>query len=241
MVGGALIVFLTAGCGGEPAALPAAAPTTEQVGVARVVDGDTFATTDGRLVHVLGIESCELGTPRGGEAVAQATSMLRTAPGGLVELRPETGPDALPTGELLRAVRVGAVDYAEQMLPPEHTGVGTGDVVTAVPVAYLSTLRTLDTQGSTRTPPVDRDCEAAPAPTTTTTTTSRTTTTTPATGDDDSDRDRPYVPTPPRRTQDDSRSGSGSSSRGGSSSGGDGHPCLPGERDGDKDGLCGES
>lgn len=239
MVGGALIVFVAAGCGSEPAALPAA-PAPEQIGVARVLDGDTFTTTDGRIVHVLGIESCELGTPRGGEAVAQATSLLRTAPGGLVELRPETGPDALPTGELLRTVRVGAVDYAEQMLPPEHTGVGSGDVVTALPVGRLSTLRTLDIQGSTRMPPLDRDCEASPAPTTTTTT-SRTTTTTPATGDDESDRDRPYVPAPPRRTQDDSSSGSGSSSRGGSSSGGDGHPCLPGERDGDKDGLCGES
>lgn len=55
-----------------------------------------------------------------------------------------------------------------------------------------------------------------PAPTTTTEATSE--------PDVDVDVDRPYVPAPRTKAR----------------SGQSGHPCLPGERDGDKDGYCGE-
>ena len=71
----------------------------------------------------------------------------------------------------------------------------------------------------------------APAPATTTTTTTSPTTTTsetptstaaPTTTYEDLDTPDPYIPNPKRR------------------SGQSGHPCLPGERDGDGDGYCGE-
>jgi endonuclease YncB( thermonuclease family) len=41
-----------------------------------VVDGDTFWTSDGRKIRVLGIDSCEASTYGGTEATAMAKSQL---------------------------------------------------------------------------------------------------------------------------------------------------------------------
>lgn len=120
------------------------------------------------------------------------------------------------------------------MVPFEHTGASVGS---GASTTYMSQLRSLDIRDSSQSPPVARDCDGpdAPAPTTTTENTSATPTTTTARDNGNNEVDRPYVPRPPRRDSGDSNGSSGGSG------GGDGHPCGPGERDGDGDGLCGES
>ncbi|MGM0724442.1 MAG: thermonuclease family protein [Actinomycetota bacterium] len=55
-------------------ATPVAAPAEpgEQFTVAEVIDGDTFTTTDGRTIRLLGVDSCEVGT-YGGDAAKSIT------------------------------------------------------------------------------------------------------------------------------------------------------------------------
>lgn len=65
--------------------------------IASVFDGDTFRMTDGQVVRVLGIDSCEMTTHSGTQARADALRLLpvgqpvslRTEPGSTV-----TGTDA---------------------------------------------------------------------------------------------------------------------------------------------------
>lgn len=104
-------------------------------------------------------------------------------------------------------------DVGKSMVPSGHTGVYDGG--NDASPGYVARLRSLDGAGRTCAAPVT---SSAPPPAV-----------------DDSDDDTGYVPVPaPRR--DSSGSGSGTKPRTGNS----GHPCLPGERDGDGDGYCKE-
>lgn len=229
---------LVAGCQPSTPAPSAAppivpAPTQESVTVDRVIDGDTLVVAGGRTIRVLGIDACDLGTPAGDRARAQATALVTSSAPQPVVLRAEPDVDRTPDGLLLRHVEVRGIDWGRQAVPYEHTGVASVGGVAAA--GYVDELRSIDTQRSTSSPPLARACDEPP------TTSSTTTTTTRETATDEGDPDRDYRPR--RGSEDDSDGGdrsSGGSSSGGSSSG-DGHPCGPGERDGDGDGLCGES
>lgn len=176
---------------------PAAPPIPaagEAVSVSRVVDGDTFVTSDGRTIRVLGIDSCEAGTSGGIEAAADARQILYL---GDVTLITEPGVSTDPHGRDLRYVQVDGQDFGRLMVVEDHTAVyeGRND---ANP-AYVAELRAADPNG--------RTCEAPPPV---------------------------YVPPAPDPDRD---SSSGDTRR---RTGDSGHPCLPGERDGDNDGYCGE-
>ncbi|MCF7551590.1 thermonuclease family protein [Pseudonocardia sp. WMMC193] len=93
---------------GRAAAPVARQPTGDVVTVARVVDGDTFETTGGRTIQVLGIDACEPGTYGGDEATSRARGLLS---GAQVTLTTEPGVTtdrhgnelayvATPTGDL---------------------------------------------------------------------------------------------------------------------------------------------
>lgn len=187
------------------------------VGVDHVVDGDTFALTDGHEVRVLGIDSCELNTPGGRTAKRDAEVLLSM---GSVTIQSQPGVDTDRYGRLLRYVEIGnGTDFGLSMVGTSHTGVygGRND---ASP-ERVAQLRDADHDG--------RDCSVGPAEPTTRTTTI----TVDPPRDDDHHRYLPYVdPSPVDQPHSDAptRSHTGHS----------GHPCLPGERDGDHDGYCGE-
>ncbi|MDN5920737.1 MAG: hypothetical protein L0I76_37485 [Pseudonocardia sp.] len=92
--------------------------------VARVVDGDTLALVDGDDVRVLGIDSCEAGTPGGTAATAAAEDLIGTT----VTLLAEPGaPDRDFYGRLLRYVALpDGRDFGVSMVPATHTGVYQG-------------------------------------------------------------------------------------------------------------------
>lgn len=207
----------------SPSSAPpaAAASGTSVSGVGRrtvtvtdVIDGDTFEVAGGDRVRVLGIDSCESGTVEGATATARAREALTAAGDQPVSLTSEPGVDRDRYGRLLRYVQMAGVDFGTSMVMYPDTGVyqGTND---ADP-DYISRLR--DSDDGPRT------CTEVP-----------TTTSEPAPSSDDDDRERRYVPVP-------APSYSGDEDGGGSRrhTGNTGHPCLPGERDGDKDGYCGE-
>lgn len=149
---GALLVLGGCGGGGEGeraalgsvgAAVPAASPVvagTEVVAVVAVADGDTFTATGGRTVRILGIDSCELGTVAGRDALGYAKRLLRV--GDAVTLRTEPGVDRDPYGRQLRYVAtVGGSDVGSAMVRHPHTGVYEGG--DARP-GYVADLRRLD-------------------------------------------------------------------------------------------------
>ncbi len=195
------------------AAAPAGSPATPVQGVA-VIDGDTFRLASGEEVRVLGIDSCEARTPGGQRATAAARTRLLAGP---VALTSQPGVDRDRYDRLLRYVTVGGADYASGMVAEDHTAIYTGGRNDASP-AVQNTLRRLDAGG--------RVCGNAATSTTT------------ATPDPDPDLDRPSTPRAdlPRTTARSRSDSGGTRPRSGNS----GHPCLPGERDGDNDGYCGE-
>ncbi len=191
-----------------PAPLPPLAPVAVSVTVASVTDGDTFVTSDGRTVRVLGIDSCEAGTYGGRLATDAAKSVLLGQP---VTLTAEPGVDTDSHQRQLRYVQVRGQDFGKAMVPSMHTGVyeGRND---ASP-SYVAELRAVDNGRSCAAPVTS----SAPPPTV------------------NDDNDRAFVPAPaPRR---DTNSGSSATKP---RTGHSGHPCLPGERDGDGDGYCKE-
>ncbi|WP_433785256.1 thermonuclease family protein [Actinomycetospora sp. CA-101289] len=202
-----------------PAPLPlgVAAPAVGSATPAQVIaviDGDTFRLASGEEVRVLGIDSCEAATPGGQRATAAARTRLFAGP---VVLTAEPGVDRDRYDRLLRYVAVGGADYASGMVTEDHTAIYTRGRNDASP-AVQDTLRRLDAGG--------RVCGSAvtssPTPT----------------PDLDPDVDRPYTPRAEApRTTARSRSDSGGTRP---RSGNSGHLCLPGERDGDGDGYCGE-
>ena len=116
--------------------------------VTKVIDGDTFETSDGWTVRVLGIDSCEAGTHGGTLATVAARQMLI---GGDVTLAREPGVSTDQYGRLLRYVSVNGVDFGQMMVAEDHTAVyeGRND---ANPV-YVAELRNADANG--------RTCEAS--------------------------------------------------------------------------------
>lgn len=147
----------------SPAARPAPAepvvpPGSERVGVARVVDGDTFELVDGRRVRVLGIDSCEAGTLGGRRATERAETLLL---GTVVTTTREPGVDRDRYGRELRYVQVAygpyddAEDFGEDMVTFDHTGVYSGR--NDASDEYLARLRDADRASG-------RSCSERPAP-----------------------------------------------------------------------------
>jgi micrococcal nuclease len=167
---------------------PAGGAATTVQGVV-VIDGDTFRLASGEEVRVLGIDSCEAGTPGGQRATAAARTRLLAGP---VALTAEPGVDRDRYDRLLRYVTVGGADYAAEMVTEDHTAIYTGGRNDASP-AVQDTLRRLDAGG--------RVCGSAATSTTTAT----------PDPDPDPDVDRPSTPRPavPRTPAEESSGGGG--------------------------------
>jgi micrococcal nuclease len=113
--------------------------------VTRVIDGDTFVVTGGAEVRVLGIDSCEAGTPGGTRATQAARAALL---GRSVRLTPQAGVDLDRYRRELRYVSYPGGDFAEMMVRADHTAVytkGHNDASAAV----QARLRGLDANGRT--------------------------------------------------------------------------------------------
>lgn len=127
--------------------LPAQAPAEQSVTVERVVDGDTFVLAGGIRVRPLGIDACEVDTPAGAAATADARVLLPV--GSHVTLTSAPGVDLDRYGRELRYVRMaGGRDFGTVMVTRRHTGIYKtgGD---AAP-EYVAQLRMVDIDG--------RDC-----------------------------------------------------------------------------------
>jgi len=135
---------------------PASAPTPSLgIAVAKVIDGDTFVTADGTKVRVLGIDSCEMSTPGGKNALEQARSILFS---GNVTLGSEPGVDLDQYGRALRYVQTGGEDFGQMMVGYAHTGIYQGQLAPrfSASAAYLAQLRAADYDG--------RNCADTSAP-----------------------------------------------------------------------------
>lgn len=155
-----------------PTASPLASPVVaapafvgEPVTVAEVVDGDTFTTSDGRTIRVLGIDSCEKDTYGGTLAVSDARLKLTSTYDGPVTLTTQAGVDTDPDGRHLRYVQFGSnrEDFGEYMVRNDHTGVYQGRHDASPD--YVDRLYALDTEYSSK-PPSGREC-GDPYPSTT--------------------------------------------------------------------------
>ena len=118
--------------------------------VQRVIDGDTFVTTTGEHVRVLGIDACESHDPAGPRATALAHTILD---GKTVVLGVEAGHETDRYGRSLRYVSVpdadgNSHDFGTAMVQSDAVAVyaGRND---ASPAA-VAALRAAD--------PNDRDC-----------------------------------------------------------------------------------
>lgn len=144
-----------------PAAPPAAAGSVADDAVAtgsgattmvtRVIDGDTFVVTGGAEVRVLGIDSCEAGTPGGTRATRAAEDAILGQP---VRLTAQPGVDLDRYGRELRYVSYSGGDFAEMMVRADHTAIyskGHNDASRAV----QARLRALDANGRTCGSPAD--------------------------------------------------------------------------------------
>jgi micrococcal nuclease len=146
------VVSPAAGAVSDDATTTATGRTTM---VTRVIDGDTFEITGAVKVRVLGIDSCESGTPGGTRATQAAQAAILGQP---VRLTPQPGVDLDRYGRELRYVSYSGGDFAEMMVRADHTAIytkGHNDASAAV----QARLRGLDGNG--------RTCGTA-APTTTT-------------------------------------------------------------------------
>lgn len=108
--------------------------------VQRVVDGDTFVTSAGEKVRVLGIDSCEMGTEGGAAAKKYAEDMIL---GHSIELKSQPGVDKDRYGRSLRYVLFDdGRDYGKLSVIFPHTGVYAGH--NDASSDYVNTLRALD-------------------------------------------------------------------------------------------------
>lgn len=160
---GLLLLLPLAGCGGEQVpplrdSLVLSSPdeaASDEVraswvdtgpgSVIRVIDGDTFEISTGEKVRVLGIDSCERGTPGGRQATEAARTLIDSYQ-GVVGLSAEAGVDRDRNGRLLRYVTLGTGrDFGEAMVRFSHTSIyrGRND---ASP-AYMTELRAEDVDG----------------------------------------------------------------------------------------------
>lgn len=130
---------------------PAAPPRPRDTAAVRVIDGDTFELATGERVRVLGIDSCESGTPGGRDATAYAKLLLV----GSIRLSAEPGVDRDRYGRLLRYVQTPTGDFGQQMVRYDHTGVYQGHNDAAP--EYITQLYRMDTEHSAD-PSVGREC-----------------------------------------------------------------------------------
>ena len=110
-----------------------------------MIDGDTFVITGGVEVRVLGIDSCEAGTPGGTRATQAARAALQGRP---VRLTQQPGVDLDRYRRELRYVTTADGDFAEMMVRADHTAIytkGHNDASSAV----QARLRDLDGNGRT--------------------------------------------------------------------------------------------
>ncbi|HEY2223047.1 thermonuclease family protein [Actinomycetospora sp.] len=136
------VVSPAAGSVSEAATTTTAGRTTM---VTRVIDGDTFEVTGAVKVRVLGIDSCESGTPGGTRATQEARTAIL---GQAVRLTPQSGVDLDRYGRELRYVSYAGGDFAEMMVRADHTAIyakGHNDASAAV----QARLRGLDGNGRT--------------------------------------------------------------------------------------------
>ncbi|WP_207787480.1 thermonuclease family protein [Actinomycetospora cinnamomea] len=128
----------------SPAPTPAP-PIGEQVTIRSVHDGDTFTTTGGVKVRVLGIDSCEMSTDAGPAAQDYARSLMPV--GSTVTLTREPGVDTDQNDRALRYVALAGEggDLGSRMVDQRHTGVYEGD--NDASDAYVAELRRLDLDG----------------------------------------------------------------------------------------------
>lgn len=129
----------------------------EPVTVTDVVDGDTFRTSDGSTIRVLGIDSCEAGTYGGDLATSDARLKLTSTYDGPVTVTAQPGVDKDENGRQLRYVQVGSnhEDFGEYMVRNDHTGVYQGRHDASPD--YVARLYSLDTLYSAN-PPSGREC-----------------------------------------------------------------------------------
>jgi endonuclease YncB( thermonuclease family) len=113
--------------------------------VSRVIDGDTFVITGGVEVRVLGIDSCEAGTPGGTRATQAARAALL---GRSVRLTSQPGVDLDRYGRELRYISTADGDFAEMMVRADHTAIYSKGHNDASP-AVQARLRSLDGNGRT--------------------------------------------------------------------------------------------
>ena len=134
--------------------------------VTRIVDGDTFEVDGGDRVRVLGIDSCEAGTTRGGAATGAASLVLY---GTTVTLSSEPGVDRDRYGRMLRYVAMNdGRDFGRYMVALDHTGVYEGR--NDANAGYVRSLRAADPNGrvcgtdTTTTPRPSEQPKPAPKP-----------------------------------------------------------------------------
>ena len=127
----------------SPAAAGSSAGTATTV--TRVIDGDTFVITGGAKVRVLGVDSCESGTPGGTRATRAAEDAIL---GQAVRLTTQPGVDLDRYGRELRYVSYSGGDLAEMLVRADHTAIYTGGRNDASP-AVQARLRGLDGNGRT--------------------------------------------------------------------------------------------
>ena len=111
--------------------------------VTRVIDGDTFEVTGAVKVRVLGIDSCESGTPGGTRATRAAEAAILGQP---VRLTAQRGVDLDRYGRELRYVSYAGGDFAEMMVRADHTAIYSKGRNDASP-AVQARLRSLDANG----------------------------------------------------------------------------------------------
>lgn len=121
----------------------AEAPARSTVTVTDVIDGDTVRAGD-QVIHVLGIDSCDVSTPGGIEAKQMAESLLG---GREITLRAEPGVDRDAAGRLLRHVDLAfGYDYGHYMVAFDHTG---ADASNGGNRSYVASLHEDDRDGRT--------------------------------------------------------------------------------------------
>ena len=121
------------------------------------LDGDTFTTTDGRTIRLLGVDSCEVGTYGGDAAKSITESQLSNQYNQPVVLVQAPGVDTDGQGRHLRYVKLGdeQIDLGLFLVPYDYTGVAQGK--NPAPQSYIDQLYGKDLDLAAN-PPAGRDC-----------------------------------------------------------------------------------
>lgn len=144
--------------GSRTTTAPPLPPGAELITVNKALDGDTFELTDGRVVDVLGIDSCDPGTYGGKDATSQLDNHLTNPGNAPITMTQEPGVDKNPEGRLLRYVQntSGKFDVGEEMVKYDHTGVLQKN--NGASKVYMDRLYAADLEYAAK-PPAGRFCE----------------------------------------------------------------------------------